>query len=111
MKPQNIFVVIVAMSLFNGLASPWLAVAMMLAPIWIVSLFPGVAEFLNVSEFVFYFASIIVSTATLLLGGVPAALLERLAPSLRESTAAMLVWLGGVVFLSLPALAKIVPIG
>lgn len=110
MKPQSIFLVIVAMSLFNGLASPWLAVAFVLAPVWVVSLFPGIAGLLNLSEFVFYFASIIVSTATLLVGGVPAALFERIVPSAKESRASMLVWLSGVLLLSLPALARTIPI-
>lgn len=110
MNPNNIFLLVLVVSLFNGLASPWVAVAFMLAPVWIVSLFPGISTFLNLPEFVFYFASILVSTATLLIGGVPAALYERLLGGEPESPAAMLIWLGGVVFLSLPAFAKLLPL-
>lgn len=107
MTPYNIFIAILAVSLFNGLASPWVAVFYMLSPLWIVNLFYGATTFLNLSEFMFYFASIIVSTATLLVGGVPAALLEHLVPSTRESPGSMLIWLGGVLALSLPAIQRV----
>jgi hypothetical protein len=109
-NPKQIFLLVLVVSLYNGLASPWVAIVYMLAPIWIVSLFPGIATFLNLPEFVFYFASILIATATLLVGGVPAALYERVLGGEPQSPAAMLVWLGGVVFLSLPALAKLLPL-
>ncbi|MBM3951596.1 MAG: hypothetical protein FJ311_09095 [Rhodospirillales bacterium] len=110
MHPNSIFLLVLAISLFNGLASPWLGIVFLLAPVWITSLFPGIASFLNLPEFVFYFASILVSTATLLIGGVPAALYERLLGGEPGGRTAMLIWLGGAVFLSLPALGKVLPL-
>jgi ABC-type transport system involved in multi-copper enzyme maturation permease subunit len=52
----------------------------------------------------FYFNSLLISLTTLLLAGVPAALSERVR-GLKESTGMSLgIWLGGVLFLTLPSL-------
>ena len=52
-------------------------------------------------EWVLFWSSILVSTATLLFSGVPAALYERFVE--RESVASMWVWLGGAALLSASA--------
>lgn len=95
MTPQNLFVATVAVCLLNGLVSPMLPVVWHLHPVWMPEMLPATREI------VFYGASLIVSTATLLTAAVPAAIAERLGLSL---TGAMWVWLGGAVLLLLAGL-------
>lgn len=85
MSPQNLFVMTVALCLVNGLVSPMLAVVAHLHPVWMPEMLPTTAES------VFYGASLMVSTGTLLLSALPAAITERAGASL---TTAMWVWLG-----------------
>lgn len=103
MSRDTLFIVVLSLSLANGLTSPFLKVLYLLAPVWVAYLFPGALEFFLLPEFVFYLCSLSLATATLLLGGVPAALFERFVPEARGSTAAMYVWLAGCALLSLPA--------
>jgi hypothetical protein len=92
MTPQNLFVATVALCLVNGLVSPALPVMMALWPVWL----PEMVRPSN--ETVFYGASLLVSTGTLLLSALPAAVAERagLGPD-----RAMWVWLGGAGLLLL----------
>ncbi len=92
MTPQNLFVVVVGLCLMNGLISPALPVMMALYPVWLPEMLPPT------NEIVFYGASLMVSTGTLLLSALPAAIIERLGASL---SAAMLVWVGGAGLLLL----------
>lgn len=104
MSPQTLLVVVVALSLFNGLFSPFVVVAYRTVPLWLPYLFPGITNLVIVAEFVFYVASLIVATSTLLLSGVPAALVERgFGIDSRDATLPMYVWLAGAAFLSTPA--------
>ena len=91
MTPQGLFVATVAACLVNGFLSPMLVVLMALHPVWM----PEMLRPTN--ETVFYGASLMVSTGTLLLSGMPAALAERLAGL--SQTAAMGVWLAGALTL------------
>src|SRR5262245_41267620 len=51
------------------------------------------------------FASLMVSTATIILGGIPAALYEHFVRAKDDSTEASLwIWLAGTALLTLPAL-------
>lgn len=90
MNPQTLFVATVAMSLVNGLISPMLPVVWHLHPVWMPEMVP------LTNETVFYGASLIVSTATLLLSAIPAAIAERAGLSL---VTAMGLWLGGALAL------------
>jgi hypothetical protein len=92
MSPQNIFVATVGLCLVNGLISPMLGVVWMLHPVWMPEMLP------LTNETVFYGASLLVSTATLLLSAVPAAVAERAGLPLEK---AMWVWLGGAGLLLL----------
>jgi hypothetical protein len=92
MTPQTLFVATVALCLVNGLVSPMLAVVAHLHPVWMPEMLPTTAET------VFYGASLMVSTGTLLLSAIPAAVTERAGASL---PAAMWVWLGGAAALLL----------
>lgn len=92
MTPQGLFVTIVAACLINGFISPMLAVVWHLHPVWMPEMLPATRET------IFYGASLMVSTGTLLLSAVPGAIAERLGMSL---TNAMWVWLGSAVLLVL----------
>ena len=104
MTPQNLFVATVAVCLFNGLFSPYLPLFFITTPVWLPQLFPGVSEMLIVSEVVFYVSSLMLATTTLLLGGVPAAIFERLATGGRSTPVSNAMWLVAVLALTLPAL-------
>lgn len=101
MTPGNLFVAIAAVSVINGLVSPALILAVLLAPSWL----PGFVPMTR--ETVFYGASLIVSLGTLLLSGIPAALYERLQGQAKSDSTSMLIWLAGTVLLTLPGLARL----
>lgn len=86
MAPQTLLTFAIAASLGNGLISPALGPVFALYPLWL----PQVIT--PVPEIVFYGASLIVATGTLLLSAIPAAAAERLGAS---QDAAMRIWLAG----------------
>lgn len=58
------------------------------------------------------FSSLMVSTATVILGGIPAALYERWKGAADDSTETSLwIWLAGTAFLTLPAMSNFFDIG
>ena len=106
MTSNGIFVATVALSLVNGLISPLLPIVYVLMPAWAPHVFLGMRDIVILPEILFYMSSLIVATGTLLIGGVPAALYERLLGGEPESPAAMYVWLAGVLLLTLPAASR-----
>ena len=58
------------------------------------------------------FASLMVSTATIILAGIPAALYERFAGAKDDSTdVSMWIWLAGTALLTLPAIGNFFTFG
>jgi hypothetical protein len=58
------------------------------------------------------FSSLMVSTATIILGGIPAAIYERLKGVEEDSDAVSLwIWLAGTALLTLPAIGNFLAIG
>ena len=58
------------------------------------------------------FSSLMVSTATIILGGIPAAIYERVIGAKDDSTAASLwIWLAGTALLTVPAIGNFFAIG
>src|SRR5262245_50216652 len=58
------------------------------------------------------FASLMVSTATIILGGIPAAIYERFIAAKGDSTeASLFIWLAGTAILTLPAIGNFLQIG
>ncbi len=58
------------------------------------------------------FSSLMVSTATIILGGIPAALYERFVGAKDDSTVTSLwIWLAGTAILTLPAIGNFINIG
>jgi hypothetical protein len=57
------------------------------------------------------FASLMVSTATIIIGGIPAALFERFTGARDDSTEASLwIWLAGTAVLTIPAIGNFIDI-
>jgi hypothetical protein len=97
---QTLLFVIVGLCIVNGIFSPFLAVAVPVTAALMPELFP------RTLEWVLFWSSILLASATLLASGVPAALCERLIPGAREGVASMWVWMAGASLLSLPALTR-----
>jgi len=63
--------------------------------------------FFGSTSLVAYFASLMLSTATIILGGIPAALYERYVGATEDSTEVSLwIWLAGTALLTLPAIGN-----
>ncbi|MBI5261013.1 MAG: hypothetical protein HY852_04250 [Bradyrhizobium sp.] len=57
------------------------------------------------------FASLMVSTATVILGGIPAAIYERVTGAQDSNNVSLWIWLAGTAILALPAAGNFVKIG
>ena len=102
MDRNHIMTATVVVCILNGLFSPALFAVVVFWPVW----FPTLAVKPS-GNFILFMSSLILSTATLLVSAVGAALYERLA-GLKESTpASMGVWLAGAALLSLPAAGRL----
>ena len=105
---RNLYYVAIAFfGMINGLFNQtWLLFAVFHAQIFVSQglLFGSVPLTLM-------FASLMVSTATIILGGIPAAIYER-ATSAKDSTDASLwIWLAGTAILTIPAIGNFFRIG
>ncbi|MGL4591058.1 MAG: hypothetical protein ACRCVZ_04390 [Aestuariivirga sp.] len=99
---QNHIVVIVGLAILNGIFSPALIAVFALNGLWYPFFLPPMLPL------IFAFSSLILSTMTLMVAGVPAALYERLAGGGRSSSTSAMVWFGGVLLLTLPAIPNII---
>jgi hypothetical protein len=57
------------------------------------------------------FASLMVSTATVILGGIPAAIYERVTGASDSNDASLWIWLAGTALLTVPAAGNFLKIG
>ena len=57
------------------------------------------------------FASLMVSTATVILGGIPAAIYERMTGALDSNDISLWIWLAGTALLALPAIGNFFAVG
>jgi hypothetical protein len=92
---QTLLLIVLGVCLVNGIFSPYLNIAVPVTAALMPELFPRTVEW------VLFWSSILLSSATLLFSGIPAALYERIVE--RESTVSMWVWLAGAMILSAPA--------
>ena len=89
--------VLVAVAIANGLFSPALLPVFALQGIWYPFFLPASLPL------ILLLSSLLLSTLTLMLAGVPAALYERLIGDGKSSRASGLIWLAAAVLLTLPA--------
>ena len=97
---QTLFMLVLGLCVVNGIFSPYLNIAVPISAALLPELFP------RTPEWVLFWGSILLSSATLLFSGVPAALYERLIDPDAESTVSMWIWLAGAVFLSAPGVMR-----
>ena len=98
---QTLLLLLIGLCIVNGIFSPYLKVAIPISAALLPELFPRTVEW------VLFWASILLSSATLMFSGVPAALYERLVDRNTESAVSMWIWLAGAALLSLPAVHRI----
>jgi hypothetical protein len=98
---QTLLLLLIGLCIVNGIFSPFLKVAIPITAALMPELFP------RTIEWVLFWSSILLSSATLLFSGVPAALYERLSDAPRDGTASMWIWLAGALLLSLPAVSRL----
>lgn len=101
MLRHQVFALVLGLSVFNGIFSPFVhliaAYSLVWAPPWLPT-DPSVT---------FYFSSLIVATTTLLVSGIPAALIERAIPASREAPGPNWIWALVAFVLCFPALIRI----
>lgn len=99
---DTLFLMVLGLSIVNGIFSPYLNIAVPVSAALLPELFP------RTPEWVLFWGSILLSSATLVFSGVPAALYERLVDRDPESTASMWIWFAAAAFLTAPAVARLV---
>jgi hypothetical protein len=98
---HTLLLLVLGASVLNGIFSPYLNVAVPISAALLPELFPRTVEW------VLFWSSVLLSSATLLFSGVPAALYERLVEPDGKGTASMWIWLAGAALLSLPAIQRV----
>lgn len=97
---RNALVPVMAIAIVNGIFSPWVLAVFVLYPVWFPSWAPAY------TEAVYMASALILSTLTIMVAGVPAALYERFAGTPRGSVT-MAIWLAGTALLTLPAIPNV----
>ena len=105
MSKNGFIVAIVGFAILNGMFSPLLPQAigavLIMAP----------AFFASSISLLFFVSSLLLSTLTIMLAGIPAALYERATGAEESTPISMWIWLAGVALLTLPALNQFLNIG
>ena len=95
------YIAIAFFAMINGLFNPLFVIAYLWAKVLMY------VPLLGSESLIFYFASLMFSTATIILGGIPAAIYERMIGAKDDSTEASLwIWLAGTAILTLPAIGN-----
>jgi len=94
--------IILGLAIANGILSPFRLIAQVI----VFAMAP--ALLISSPSLVLLASSLLTATATLMLGGVPAALFERLTGKPDSTSLSLAIWLAAVAILSLPALDTLV---
>lgn len=103
MDRQTLLIVVMVVSMVNGIFSPYLKVAIPVSAVLMPELFPRTVQW------ILFWSSILLASATLLFSGIPAALYERWTARGGEGTSSMWIWLCGAALLTLPAITRFFP--
>jgi hypothetical protein len=108
MERHYYYVGIAFFGMINGLFNAaWFEIAW-----WHVRLLLAPAVLFGSVSLTLMFSSLMVSTATIILGGIPAAIYERLTGAREDSTDVSLwIWLAATALLTLPAMGEFLRIG
>lgn len=96
---RNALIPVLGAAILNGIFSPWLLAVYVLYPLWYPDWMPQYAQI------VYMLSSLILSTLTLMISGIPAALYERFAGEPRGAITTA-IWVAGAVILTLPAIPQ-----
>ncbi len=92
--------------MINGIFNPFFVI------VFQVSIYLMAEPLFGSTAAIAYFASLMLSTGTVILGGIPAALYERYIGAKDDSTVTSLwIWLAGTALLSVPAIGNFLKIG
>jgi hypothetical protein len=97
---RNGLVAVMAVAIVNGIFSPLVLMVFLLYPVW----YPGWAP--PSAQLVYMASALILSTMTIMVAGVPAALYERWSAGPSRTTVAA-IWLAGTVLLTLPSVPNV----
>ena len=100
------YIAIAFFGMINGIFNPLMPLAYVVSKsLMFIPLFGSETLFL-------YFGSLMLSTATIILGGIPAAIYEHLIGARQDSTNSSLwIWLAGTAILTIPAIGNFLSIG
>ena len=104
-QARRFLVPLLAFATVNGVFSPAVGLAFLIVPF--VTPWP-IGDILPLRLMV---ASLLVSTTTLILAGIPAAIFERIRRSPESTAASMWIWLAFTAVLSLPGVVNAFAIG
>jgi hypothetical protein len=100
MKQDVLLVGIVGLAVLNGMHfSPWLNIAFLLT-----KPFFQITFLISSPLLIFYFTSLALSTLTIMLAGIPAAIFERVTGRKETDPTSLYIWLGATILLTIPAL-------
>ncbi|MDF0519991.1 hypothetical protein GPL17_23745 [Bradyrhizobium yuanmingense] len=106
MSRNYYFVAIAFFGMINGIFNQLALIFTLLY----VQMLAGPLLFGNLS-LTLMFASLMVSTATVILGGIPAAIYERITGTAESNNVSLWLWLAGTAILALPAVGNFLQIG
>jgi hypothetical protein len=99
---QTLVLLIVGLCILNGIFSPYLNIAVPVSAALMPELFPRTVEW------VLFWGSVMLASATLLFSGVPAALYERFVDNNPEAMTSMWIWFGCAAVLTFPAVQRLI---
>jgi hypothetical protein len=106
MNRQFYYIGIAFFGMINGLFSPLRVFAYIFSKMFMVVPLFGSASL------IVYFSSLMLATATVIIGGLPAAIYERFAGVENDSTETSLwIWLAGTAILAIPAIGNFFSVG
>ena len=100
MADKSGLVPVALLGIVNGIFSPWVLFVFIGYPVWYPVWAPAY------SEFVYMLSALILSTLTIMVAGVPAALYSRLSASPIAQVTGV-IWLAGAALLTLPAVPNV----
>jgi hypothetical protein len=92
---------ILGLGIVNGIFSPVLGIVFLLHPFWYPSIFLPLS-----APFIMMLASLLTSTLTIMLAGIPAALYERCFNRGRTNEVSLWIWVSVLAVLSVPAVLR-----
>jgi hypothetical protein len=100
LKKDMMIVGILGLAVLNGMHfSPWYDAAFLLARPFLVNGF-----WITSPIIAFYLTSLMLSTLSVMIAGIPAAIFERVTGRTESDTTSLYIWLGTMVVITIPAL-------